>query len=591
MSDNQVATVNTIKSKDEFINWLKQNKSFCRLTVTQIKDSECVLNSDNKKACFKIVLKNNASFQFGVLTGGTPDLKKEFEERLKKAGGQVDGEIKTTAEKGVKPAKITLNSTTFAVGTNQDNYYLVIKDFSGKAVPYSELEKSFGAFVRRVKDSGIGQLFYDVFGKSSKESKGNEVKNDNTASSQDPRQIIYFGAPGTSKSYTLNKDAYKLAGVENEKDEEEAKKIAAQYQERVTFYPGYSYQQFVGTYKPCMVKSKDEDKGEGEDKISYKFVPGPLLRLLEKALKAEKAEKAKTQAENKAETSTAETSTENQENGKEEKDTEKFLLIVEELNRAEAAAVFGDLFQLLDRNSDGESEYPISVSEDLKQYLRRNNGNDVGVWADVPENEQKQLYFPSNFYIWATMNSADQGVFPLDTAFKRRWDFKYFGIDDAANKLENNDVQKFWNELRKTINKELHDKLKLNEDKLLGPFFMKVEEDIKEETFWQRFCSKVLLYLYEDAARLNRNRIFQSKITYSQMFAKFAKFRGVEEKWQADLKTIWKTVFTFDVELKGDYPKWSEAEAEAEAEEDTPPAPQAADKPITEHSDEMTDEQ
>ena len=532
MSDNQATTVNTIKSKDEFINWLKQKKSFCELTVTQIGDSECVFNSDNKKACFKISLNNNASFQFGVFTGSTPDLKKEFEERLKKAGGQVDGEIKTTAGKGKKPAKITLNSTTFVVGTNQNNYYLVIKNFLGKAVPYSELEKSFGAFVRGVKDSGIGQLFYDVFGEEDEEKSGRAKKSNNqnnnnrltVVSPSESRQIIYFGAPGTSKSYTLNKDAEKIAN-----------------QERVTFYPGYSYQQFVGTYKPYM---------DG-DKIAYKFVPGPLLRLLEKALKAEKAEKAKTQDKNKEDTSAAEPSTENQENGKEEKNTEKFLLIVEELNRAEAAAVFGDLFQLLDRDSTGKSEYPISVSEDLKQYLRRKDGNDVGVWANEPEDTQKKLSFPSNFYIWATMNSADQGVFPLDTAFKRRWDFKYFGINDAEKELKKG-VPQFWNNLRTTINEALQEKLNLNEDKLLGPFFMKVEENIGEQTFWERFCSKVLLYLYEDAARLNRARIFKD-ITYSRMFRKFKAIHGKNE-----LENTWKDVFTDAVELKIDKYPWIE---------------------------------
>ena len=380
--------------------------------------------------------------------------------------------------------------------------------------------------------------------KSSKESKGNKVKNSNTTSSQDSRQIIYFGAPGTSKSYTLNKDAEKIAN-----------------QERVTFYPGYSYQQFVGTYKPCMVKSKDEDKGEdkGEDKIAYKFVPGPLLRLLEKALKAEKAEKAETQDKNKEDTPAAQTSTENQENGKEEKDTEKFLLIVEELNRAEAAAVFGDLFQLLDRNSDGESEYPISVSEDLKQYLRRKDGKDVGVWENEPEDTQKKLSFPSNFYIWATMNSADQGVFPLDTAFKRRWDFKYFGIDDAKDKLTN-DKQKFWNNLRTTINDALQNKLNLNEDKLLGPFFMKVEENIDEQTFWERFCSKVLLYLYEDAARLKRSQIFKEK-TYSEIYNAFKEIKSKKKT----LQETWNKVFR-DVELKlgdNEYP-WPKAKAETE---------------------------
>ncbi len=408
---------------------------------------------------------------------------------------------------------------------------------------------SFLSLLRNFKDENgdyIVQIECDKGGNEKVAQNGEKEMSNNSDQNQNktlyPRQIIYFGAPGTSKSYTLNKDAEKIAN-----------------QERVTFYPGYSYQQFVGTYKPFM---------DG-DKISYKFVPGPLLRLLEKALKAEKAEKAKPQDKNKEDTSAAQTSTENQENGKKEKDTEKFLLIVEELNRAEAAAVFGDLFQLLDRNSDGESEYPISVSEDLKQYLRRNNGNDVGVWADVPENEQKKLYFPSNFYIWATMNSADQGVFPLDTAFKRRWDFKYFGIDDAANKLENNDVQKFWNELRKTINKELHAKLKLNEDKLLGPFFMKVEEDIKEQTFWQRFCSKVLLYLYEDAARLKRSQIFKDK-TYSEIYNAFKKINSEDT-----LEKTWNEVF-FSEKPASDYP-WAKAE-----EMEPPASPAGANEPAGE---------
>ena len=262
---------------------------------------------------------------------------------------------------------------------------------------------------------------------------------------------------------------------------------------------------------------------------------------------------------------------------------------MEELNRAEAAAVFGDLFQLLDRNSDGSSEYPISVSEDLKQYLRREDGNDVGVWADVPKDEQKKLYFPSNFYIWATMNSADQGVFPLDTAFKRRWDFKYFGIDDAKDKLTN-DKQKFWNNLRTTINDALQEKLNLNEDKLLGPFFMKVEENIDEPTFWERFCSKVLLYLYEDAARLKRSQIFKDK-TYSEIYNAFKEIDSM-----GTLQETWNKVFR-DVKLddKLEYP-WPKAKAETETEEGTSSASkadgnEAAEEPITVNNDEPTNEQ
>ena len=98
MSDNQAATVNTIKSKDEFINWLKQNKSFCGLTVTQIDDSECVFNSDNKKAYFKIFLDDNASFQFGVFTGSTPDLKKNLRNASKKRADKLTAKLKQPLE-------------------------------------------------------------------------------------------------------------------------------------------------------------------------------------------------------------------------------------------------------------------------------------------------------------------------------------------------------------------------------------------------------------------------------------------------------------------------------------------------------------
>ena len=451
------------------------------------------------------------------------------------------------------------------VGFNNDYFEIRYK--------YEQLPEDFEKFYNALEKNHIIDKFVELTpekGIRKNNSAGQTVSTQVTA-----RQVIYFGAPGTSKSYTLNKDAEKIAN-----------------QERVTFYPEYSYQQFVGTYKPCMVKSKDEDKGEGEDKIAYKFVPGPLLRLLEKALKAEKAkaEKAETQDKNKEDTPAAQTSTENQENGQEEKNTEKFLLIVEELNRAEAAAVFGDLFQLLDRNSDGESEYPISVSEDLKQYLRRGTDKtdekDRGVWADVPEDEQKKLYFPSNFYIWATMNSADQGVFPLDTAFKRRWDFKYFGINDAEKELKKG-VPQFWNNLRTTINDALQKKLTLNEDKLLGPFFMKVE-NIDEQTFWERFCSKVLLYLYEDAARLKRSQIFKDK-TYSEIYNAFKKIDS------ETLQETWNDVFR-DVELKLNDNEYPWPKAKAETEEGTSSASKAdgneiAGEPGTDNSDEMTNEQ
>ncbi len=237
---------------------------------------------------------------------------------------------------------------------------------------------------------------------------------------------ILFGAPGTGKSYTVNQEAKDLIGENNEDD-----------YERVTFHPDYAYAHFVGTYKP--VPSKDS---QGDDTITYAYVPGPFMRVYVKALK-------------------------NSRNA----NIRPFLLIIEEINRANVAAVFGDIFQLLDRGDDGTSEYPIQASEDIKAYLTKELGGNTEDYA--------KIRIPDNMFIWATMNSADQGVFPMDTAFKRRWDFTYLGIDDSDELIRGKYVyladdksQKVeWNKLRKAINHFLA-KEKINEDKQLGPYFI-----------------------------------------------------------------------------------------------------------------------
>ena len=283
------------------------------------------------------------------------------------------------------------------------------------------------------------------------------------------RNIIYFGAPGTGKSYNLNKDMDALT---------------SDY-ERVTFHPDYSYANFVGTYKPV-------PKG---NEISYEYVPGPFMRSLVKALK-------------------------NPEN--------PFLLIIEEINRANVAAVFGDVFQLLDRDSDNESRYAIETTEDMRNYLKRELNEDF-----------EKIKIPSNLFIWATMNSADQGVFPMDTAFKRRWDFKYFGINYNERlvsniKVELNDQLISWNELRKAINDELLS-YRINEDKLLGPFFAfneYLDTEIPINEFKDIFKSKIIMYLFEDAARSRRNDLFSgvaknTNLTYSQICEAFDE-KGIE---------------------------------------------------------------
>lgn len=285
------------------------------------------------------------------------------------------------------------------------------------------------------------------------------------------RNRILFGAPGTGKSYTVNKEAKELLGEDNETD-----------YERVTFHPDYSYANFVGTYKPIPFKDC-----HGNDTITYAYVPGPFMRIYVNSLKNSRTD-----------------------------DVKPYLLIIEEINRANVAAVFGDVFQLLDRGSDEVSEYPIQASEDMKAYLAKELGG-------KPEDYTK-IRIPDNMFIWATMNSADQGVFPMDTAFKRRWEFTYLGIDDSDNDIRGKYVeigikekQRIeWNELRKAINEFLAAE-KINEDKQLGPYFISrnivVPTDGSTEIDSERFCDvfkhKVLMYLFDDAARQKRGKLFE----------------------------------------------------------------------------------
>lgn len=281
------------------------------------------------------------------------------------------------------------------------------------------------------------------------------------------RNRIVFGAPGTGKSYELKEDCEKLLKDTN-----------GSY-ERVTFHPDYSYSQFVGTYKPVMGV---------DEKIRYDFVPGPFMRVYVDALKSGRTE-----------------------------NPQPHLLLIEEINRAKVAAVFGDVFQLLDRDDDGVSEYEIQASEDIRKYLASKLGG-------APDNYQK-IRIPNNMFIWSTMNSADQGVFPMDTAFKRRWNFEYLGINENEEKisgigkieLAGSDEPVEWNILRRAINAKMSsEQFKINEDKLMGPFFLSKKIIASDENgmildtdkFVAAFKSKVIMYLYEDAVKQGKHRFF-----------------------------------------------------------------------------------
>ena len=294
------------------------------------------------------------------------------------------------------------------------------------------------------------------------------------------RNRIVFGAPGTGKSYMLKKHSEQLL-----LDTQGA-------YERVTFHPDYAYSHFVGTYKPIA-----DDEGE----IGYEFVPGPFMRVYVRALK----------------------------NGM-TSNPQPHLLLIEEINRSKMAAVFGDVFQLLDRDEDGVSEYEIHATEDIRNYLARE-------LIGFPEDFDK-IRIPDNMFIWATMNSADQGVFPMDTAFKRRWNFDYLDINNNENSIlgeivlgkEGHELKINWNKLRRAINNKLTEEYKVNEDKLMGPFFLSKKfietnngDIANPKKFIDAFKSKVIMYLYEDAAKQYRRKLFSncSNIVYSSICNEF----------------------------------------------------------------------
>lgn len=291
-----------------------------------------------------------------------------------------------------------------------------------------------------------------------------------------PHNWILFGAPGTGKSYVIDQ-------------------AAKQYPHcRVTFHPDYTYAQFVGAYKP--VPSQQTASG-----ITYGFVPGPFVNTLTESL---------------------------------ENPNTPHILIIEEINRADPAAVFGDVFQLLDRNDEGSSEYSMRTSQELKDYLQGKLSANAqktlcALIANLDQSEAdastkydcSEIAIPNNMYIWASMNSADQGVFPMDTAFKRRWTFQYLPIDSDNGMLQSADgafLSEHWDEIRTNINKLLKSQGRdIPEDKLLGPYFLSArelhndDEDAEQnaQNFVHVFASKVIMYLFEDAARYCRAQVFR----------------------------------------------------------------------------------
>ena len=300
---------------------------------------------------------------------------------------------------------------------------------------------------------------------------------------ESPLQQIFYGAPGTGKSHIIK-----------EKTEKEANTI------RTTFHPDTDYASFVGSYKPTTIeepvmtvigtKAVPVENPDGtpriESKIVYEFVNQSFLKAYINAWK-------------------------NFKKVKEAKDVEKQFLIIEEINRGNCAQIFGDLFQLLDRNDTGFSDYPIVADADMQKQLKKHfNGLDIplrdSINALYEEGDDivskvldgQILLLPNNLYIWATMNTSDQSLFPIDSAFKRRWDWEYMPISNAHKgwTISVNNNKYDWWEFLIAINQVIG-KLTSSEDKKLGYFFCKAKDEDKVISA-KKFVGKVIFYLWND---------------------------------------------------------------------------------------------
>lgn len=291
----------------------------------------------------------------------------------------------------------------------------------------------------------------------------NNIKND-------AENKIFFGVPGCGKSYHIEHE--KLG---KEKGTGKYKNYAAVI--RTTFYQDYSNTDFVGQILPKI--SKDEN---GKDIVEYIFNPGPFTLALIQAIS---------------------------------NPTKKVALVVEEINRGNAPAIFGDIFQLLDRDENSVSEYGI-VNVGIIDYL---NAYEFTVDGKKVKYHFEEIRIPGNLDIFATMNTSDQNVYTLDTAFTRRW-----SKERIPNKVEGHTISKkfvpnlnvAWGAFLKGINSCISnnlERLQINEDKQLGAFFIKESdliekpEDSTEEKA-RSFAYKVLEYLWDDVSKLEHSVIF-----------------------------------------------------------------------------------
>lgn len=339
--------------------------------------------------------------------------------------------------------------------------------------------------------------------------------------------MLIHGAPGTGKSRMI--------------DDEAKENFSSDSIRRVTFYEDYSYERFVGAYMPVQKDKRTSLSFDGKngsaigEGISYEFKPGIMAQMLAEAYASLLGKYLLDSRVDKI-VSIDELYT--------VKDAKNYLLIIEEINRAPAASVFGDMFQLLDRKTDGTSEYSINISDEFKGWFA---DRVTAICSELYEKDfdnisenienaamliASNLRLPPNLYIWATMNSADQGVFPLDSAFKRRWSYLYKSVLD--NRTDNRDIclpgnkKVDWDDFRTELNKAITKAGCTEEDKLIGTWYFNDNDFNALEVIYSPssksdpsqnskrinpLCDKLIAYLLGDVFRNNPEAFFADEFT------------------------------------------------------------------------------